>query len=541
MGHHLRVSAPPPSVPVPPGSGSLAEDAAELQHPALVRLQTGAPVGSSVKRAAKWALANRMAGQLLQFLGTIVTARLLLPEDYGKAAVIFPVTTFAAIFTSLGLGSAVAYSRRVTEELLSTAFWLNAVAGVVMGGVVVALAVPLSALFREPELVPLLALSSLTFVLNLSVVHLGLMERVLRFKKIAVIEITCTVLNIATIIATAAAGAGAYALVLGPIVSTVSTTLFMWVAVRWLPRRRPDLASLRELFRYTRGVTGFSMLNFWSRNADNLLLARFVSQTELGLYSRSYNVMRLPVTQMNTMMGRVLFPAMTRLRDDRKRLGRAWLTALSTAATLTAPVTLGMAVAAPAMVEVLYGTRWLGMVPVLQILAVSALPQILTTTVASLLRATGATGLLFRVGVATASMSLVAICIGLPWGTVGVATALLVKFYLEVLVTFRFALRQTGLRARDILGALWGVAVACLALAGVGVLVRLNLEAAAWQVLLAQMAACGATYLAVLALLDRRPLAQAWGILGRSSGSSGTREETPDAARQDAPTAGTVG
>lgn len=515
------MSVPPPAVPVPPGLSSLAEDAPELQHPVVRRLQSGGQVGSEVRRAAKWAVVARVASQFLQFLGTIVTARLLDPSDYGKAAIIFPVTAFAAIFTTLGLGSAIVHARRVTESLLSTAFWLNAVAGLLVAGVVAGLSFPLAALFRVPELVPLLSLASLTFALNLSVVHTSLLERTFRFKQIAGIEVACTVLNIGTIIVTAALGAGAYALVYGPLVYAVSLTLAMWLGVRWVPRSKPSGRDLRELWSYTRGITGFSTLNFWSRNADNLLLARFVSQAELGLYSRAYNLMRLPVIQMNTMMSRVLFPALTRLRDDRRRLGQAWLRALSTAAVVTAPVTLGMAVAAPALVEVLFGERWLGMVPVLQILAVSALPQILTTTVAGLLRATGDTGLLFRLGVITASLSLVFIAAGLPWGTIGVATALLVKFFLDVPITFRPCMRQTHLRTRDLFRAMRGVLAACLSLAAVGILVRVRLEdAPAWTVLLAQVAACSTVYLAVLFLVDRRALFEVRDILNRSGGGS---------------------
>lgn len=207
-------------------------------------------------------------------------------------------------------------------------------------------------------------------------------------------------------------------------------------------------------------------------------------------------------------MSRVLFPAITRLRDDRPRLGRAWLRALSAAAVLTAPVGIGMAVAAPAVIEVLLGRRWLGMVDVLQLLALAALPQTLTTTVGGLLRATGATDKLFRLGLVTSSMSLLAMLVGLPWGTVGVAAALTVKFYLEVLVSLRPCLVETGLRWRDVVAALHGVWLASLMLGAAGLAVRLTADDAwsAWQVLLAQAAACAAAYVVGLWLFDRAPL-----------------------------------
>lgn len=514
----------PSSAPLPGqgavATGTLAEDPAELQHPVLRRLHTERAVGEAVRRSAVWGVGSRVASQVLQFAGLIITARLLVPSDYGKAAVVFPVIAFANLFTTLGLGSSVIHARRVTEKLLSTAFWVNAAAGLVLALLLTALSYPLSVLFRSPALVSLLSLASLLFVVNLSIVHTALLERTLRFKQIAVIETGAAALGIAVTVGAALAGAGAHSLVLGPLATQTAVTVCAWATVRWRPRARPDRESLRELWAYSRGITGFKFLNFWSRNADNLLLARFVPMAELGNYSRAYNLMQLPVGQMNNMMSRVLFPALTRLRDDRPRLGRAWLKALSTAGALTAPVTFGTAVAAPALIEVLFGQRWLGMVPVLQLLAVSALPQTLTTPVASVLRATGATDLLFKLGLVTSAMSLTAIVIGLPWGTIGVATALVVKFYLEVFVSLRPCLRQMDLSWRDLVVAMRGVWFSCLVMAAAGLLVRWGLDDAwaAWQVLLTQIAVCAVVYTTALWFTHRAALLVLWDQVRRLRG-----------------------
>ncbi len=511
----LDASRPVPPLPGAVTVGMLAEDPFEVQHPALQRLRQEGRVGEAVRRSAVWGAGSKVASQLLQFLGLLITARLLLPSHYGQAAIVFPVIAFGNLFTTLGLTAAIIHARRVTEKLMSTAFWVNVVAGVVLASIVTGLSFPLSQLFRSPGLVSLLSLASLVFIVNMSIVQTALLERTLRFKEIAVVETGCAALGIAVVVVAALAGAGAHSLVLGPLATQSAVTICMWVIVRWLPRARPDRESLRELWTYARGITGFKVLNFWSRNADNLLLARFVPLAELGNYSRAYNLMTLPVGQVNNMMGRVLFPALTRLRDDRPRMGRAWLRALSTASALMAPVTFGMAVSAPALVETLFGERWLGMVPVLQLLAVSALPQTLTTPVASVLRATGATDLLFRLGLLTSALSLVAIVSGLPWGTVGVASALAVKFYLEVFISVRPCLQQMHLRWRDLVLALRGVWISCLTMAAVGIAVRVAVGGswAAWQVLLTQVGLCAGTYLTMLWFTHRAAVLSLWAIL----------------------------
>src|SRR3954452_5172091 len=514
-GCHRRSMSIPGSTPTTPVEdevtdtrNSLAEDPYELQHPVLQRLEPKRDLATGVRRGATWAAAGKVIGQVIQFLGTIVTARLLTPDDYGAAAIILPLTAFAAIFSTLGLGSAVIHTRRVTEKLLSTAFWVNAVTGLVLTGLVAALAFPLAEVFDEPVLTPLMLLASLNFTLSLNVVHTSLLERTFRFKQIALLETVCSLVSIGAVVVAALAGAGPFALVLGPLAYTVVRTLLSWCVVRWVPRARPDRASVRELWTYTRGITGFNILIFWSRNADNLLLAGVASQADLGNYSRAYNLMKLPVGQIQVVMNRVLFPALSRLRDDRARLGRAWLRALSVSGVAAAPIAIGMAVAAPSVVEVLFGTRWLGMVTVLEILAVSALPQTLTATVGSLLRATGATDALFRLGLVVSGLRLTAMLVGLPGGTVGVATALMIAFYLETVIFARPCLRQTGLTWRQLLRAIRGVWLACLALAAAGMAVRLLVsdDWAAWQVLLTQIAACGVAYVATLAVVERPTL-----------------------------------
>ncbi len=481
---------------------------AEGQHPVVLRLETGVAVGRGARRGAVWAVGAAVVSQVVQLLGTIVTARLLLPSDFGVTAVVFPILAFGAIFNTLGLGSSIIHVHRVTEKLLSTVFWVHTAMSVVLTCITASLALPLARLFQIPELPPVLALASLIFVLNRGLVASALLERALRFKQIAIVETVSAVLGITATVLAAVLGWGAYSLVLGPLVTRLSVSIGVYAIVRWRPRARPDRESLRELWTYARGITGFNMLNFWSRNADNLLLARFVDLTQLGFYNRAYNLMRLPVTQTNIAMGRVLFPAITRLRDDRPRLGKAWLRALAAVGAVTAPIALTMAVTAPALVEVAFGRRWLGMVDVLQLLALSALPQTLTTTVAGLLRATGATDRLFRLGLVTSTMSLAAMLIGLPWGTVGVAAALAVKFYIEVLISFRPCLQETALRWGDLVRAMRGVWLATLALAMAGLAVRWSAGDAlpAWQVLLAQLSVCGTTYVVGLLIFDRAPL-----------------------------------
>ena len=514
----MAVTDPPSNqaAPLPPPVTAEPQPAAVLRLQKLGRLDE---LGTGVRSGARWILAARVVAQVLQFAGVLVTARLLVPEDYGKMAVVYPIIGFAIIFTNLGLGSAVIHIEHLTERLLATAFWLNLLSGLGLTLLVCAVSFPVAAVLDEPLLVPLICLASLTFIIQVAVVHNALLERALLFREIAIFETFGAVAMFATMAGGAAIGLGPFALVLGPLVEGIVSVTLRVVEVRWWPRTGLHRDSARELWAHAKGVTGFNIVAYWGRNADNLLLAGVASQAALGNYNRAYRLMRLPVDQTIAMMSRVLYPALARLRTDEARLGDAWLRAVSATVVVTAPAALMLAVAAGPAVHVLLGPRWNGMVPILELLALSAIPQVMISTAPGLMRATGSTRLLFRSGLLAAGLSIVAMLIGLPWGTVGVATALLVKFSLDVPWVLWLCAREAKVSLARVVVALRGVLLACAAVLVVGYSLSALLEGVPqWGQLLVQCAACGVAYVAALFLTDRPALRTAVSLARRSGG-----------------------
>lgn len=472
----------------------------EPELPVLETLARDVTVGRGAREGAAWITASRLCWQAFQFAVSLVTARLLLPSQFGEAALALTLCAFAQLFTDLGLAAALVHARRVTESLLSTTFWLNTLTGVGLCVGISLVSVPVAAAYHRPSLAPLLILASLNFALSCGVVQIGLLERTFRFKRLAMMEAATNIVGIAVVPAAALLGAGAASLVLGPLSSTALLSLALWVSVPWRPRERPRHAALRDLWRFSRGIVGFNALNYWSRNLDTLLLGRVATAGQLGEYTRAYTLTTVPVFQMSMIASRVMFPSLARLQGDRPRMGRAWTKGMSTASALTLPLTVALATTAPALVPVLYGPRWDGMVPVLELLALAAMPQIVASASGSLFRATGHTDLMFKVGLISSLMSVVAIIAGLPWSTTGVAAALLIKSWLALPVVLVPLARIVGLRARDVVLPVLGTAgpTAGLAAATLAVRALAPHDTAAWEVLAAQLVTGALVYLAIL-------------------------------------------
>lgn len=474
------------------------------EHPVLARLQTEGTLGSRVRRGLAWTALTRIVLQVVTLGGQAVLARLLLPADYGLVALALVINGFATLVTELGLAAAVVQSRRLTERLMVTAFWVNALSGLLVTAVVFAIAPLVGWFYGDPRVVHLVQLSSLGFVLNVASVHQALLQRSLRFRTIGALDVTTNVVGLSATIALAFGGFGASSLVLGPLVQVVVKDVLVWSTVRWWPRGFVGRRELAELWRFGGGLTGSNILYFISRNTDTVALGKVVSAGDLGLYSRSYTLMMMPLTQVTTVFSRVLLPAFSQMQHDLPRLGRAWTTTVRSALFVGLPIGLGVACTAPALIETLYGSRWLGMVTILTLLAASVPPQLVGRNTGPVLQALGRTGLQFRLAILSTAITLVAIAVGLPWGITGVALALLVQSWLTVVMPLRSVMRLLDLSVGDLWRALRGLLLASVGLVGAALAARWAGDGLAAPALLAvQTVAGGVLYLGVLWLVER--------------------------------------
>src|SRR3569833_31930 len=177
--------------------------------------------GRRVVGHTAWAGGSRVVIQILQFGSQLVLARLLAPSEFGLVASVSAILNYAAVFTDLGITAALVQAKNLTSRLLSSAFWLNAFTGLVLTAAVFAAAPTIAQFYGRPELVGLTRVLSLAFGLSLAVVPLGVLERELRFKSSAVVEVSACSLAITATLLAALAGWGAYALTLGPLATMV--------------------------------------------------------------------------------------------------------------------------------------------------------------------------------------------------------------------------------------------------------------------------------------------------------------------------------
>jgi O-antigen/teichoic acid export membrane protein len=417
-----------------------------------------------------------MARQLLRIAVMVVLARLLSPHDYGVAGMVLVFATLVEIFGDLALGAALVQRPRLSDDDRSTAFWISIGAGVVFTLAGVALAGPLASFYGTPTVKPLFEVMSLSFMVTaIGSTQAALLLRNMDFRALELRLTGGAVVGALVAIAIAWAGGGPWALIGQQVTAAAVATALVWRVSDWRPSLRVSRRSLRDLSSFSGRVFGTRLLFYANRNADNVLIGRFIGAGALGSYTIAYNIMLLPSNQIAVPVQEVLYPAFSRMQGDPGRMAAAWLAVNRIVGAITLPALAGMAVVAPDFVEVVLGPKWHSAARVIQVLAWVGMMQSLQSLNSSVLQARDRTQDLIRYAVVVCTASLAAFVIGLHWGLIGVAVAYAVSSTLvEPYYTWLTA-RSLAISVLEFPRALAGVAQATAGMAAAVYAARIGL------------------------------------------------------------------
>jgi O-antigen/teichoic acid export membrane protein len=453
---------------------------------------------SRVMRGIGWKVVSQVVQQGSRVAVAIVLARLLTPHDYGIAGMVLVFSSLIIVFSDLSLGSALVQRRHLSEADRSTVFWTAAAAGLAFTLVGIAVAGPLASFYGQPEVKGLfIALSLGFFVQALATTQIALLTREMNFRNLELRQMAAALAGGAVGIAAALKGMGAWAIILQQLTVTCVSTVLLWQFTGWRPRFTYSLQSLRGLGGFSANVFGTRVLFYVNRNADNLLIGKFLGPSALGAYAVSYNVMLVPFDRIAGPIQEVLYPAFSKMQDDFERIGAAWLRVNRLVGAISIPALAGLVVVAPDFIPTVLGDKWEPAVPVIQILAWVGLLQSLQRLNSSILMARDRTGTLLGYAVVVVVTTLGAFVIGLHWGIVGVSAAFAItSTVVEPYYTWLTG-RAIGLSLKTFLRNLSGIAQATAGMVVVVLAVRLVAEhAGVGQVerLLAAIAAGCVTY-----------------------------------------------
>lgn len=489
------------------------------------RADEGELVGRA-QAGVRWGLVNQAIQQSTKLVTTIVLTRLIPPAEMGLFATSMVVVNLGQLLNGLGFGPALVHRPNLTERHVRAALTGSAALGVVFGGSIAAGAAPLARFFDEPDLrAVLMAISIIFLAKGVESVPNDMLRRNLLFREYVLSSSIASVVSAAAAVVAAAAGLDVWALVVYALVDAFVASSLGWVfAIRarvWRPGFTFDWGATRDLASYSLYITMARLLTYVQMNGDNLAVAKVLGKRAVGYYNLAFRLFLFPIQKVSQVLGQVAFPTLAAVQHQPERLRRGFLRGLRYTASVTLPLSLGLAVTAPYLVPILFGDRWRPAVTALQILSLSGPRAAVTQLNANAYQAVGKPQWSLWTSVVAAPAYVIGIVIGVDHGIEGVAVGVCVAGYLAMPWTMYLVGRAIDMSSWSIAWTLWPIYVSTAAMVatswGAGQL--LGDGASDVLHLVVMVAVGGLTYLVLLQVLAQGLTKE---ILGQLTGRDGT-------------------
>jgi PST family polysaccharide transporter len=438
------------------------------------------------ERALRGGLAKALAQAasfVLKIGSTAILARLLEPRDFGLVGMVAAVTGVLVLLKDAGLSLPTVQRQSITDEQLSTLFWLNVLAGLVLTAVCAGLAPAVAGFYHDSRLVSVTLATAPSFLLSaLGVQHNAILMRRMDFSIQALIDVVSLFVSSLVGIIMAWFGWGYWSLVGMSLTQPAVTTVGAWLAARWVPGGVHFDSELRSIFRLGGALTLNSIIVYVAYNTDKLLLGRYWGADALGSYLRAYTLVNIPTESLNSSVGSVALSGLSRLQNNPERLKAFFLKGYSLVVALTVPITAACVVFAEEIVAVVLGPKWGESAVIVRLLAPTVLVFGLINPTFWLIFSSGLMRRSVYMAVVIAVLVISSYALGLPRGPRGVATAYSLAMLAWLLPHIAWCVHGMSIRVTDIVRAAArpitaGVvtAIACLALKASGTMPLLPL------------------------------------------------------------------
>ena len=417
---------------------------------------TSPSLGQLAGRSALWQIAGGGWQTLVRLGASVYLARALTPSDFGLFGMGLLYQELLVTALSFGFGTGLIVKKDLSEEDLSTAFWLSCTVRIIIF-LVVFLSAPVAALFwKEPRVEPVIRVVSLTLLFQIiGMVPGTLATKHLQFKKINIIRAVAIMLESTTaIILVAFTGLTYWALVIGMILNALFYNAALWISSScWLPKFNFCKGSFRYLFRFGFYTWLFGVANYLKQNVDYFLVGILLGSYQLGLYEFAYRLPHLVLDRVSRPVGDVLFPALSKIQDDNEKLFNNYVNAVKYVCLICYPILFILAATSDILVPFFWGDQWLPIVIPLQILCLCAALRLLFQPMGHIFYCKNRPDIPYKTSLIVLVFTIIIVgLLGHFYGLIGVASGMLLSvlpsfvililsfFYLLKVNPFRFFL-----------------------------------------------------------------------------------------------------
>lgn len=334
----------------------------------LMKLRFMSSIKEKIIKGLFWRFAQNIGAQAINFVVSIVLARILAPEDYGVVALVTVFTNIALVFINTGFNTAIIQKKTVDKYDLNTMFYVSLFTSLVLY-IILFLASPCIAVFyREPSLVALLRVGSLIVVIGaFNSIQQAIVIREMNFKKSFIASLCGIIAQGVVGITLALYGYGSWALVLSTLSNYLICCLLMWSIVKWRPSICFSLNSFKCMFGFSLNLLVNELLNSLFNNIRSIVIGKQYTKSDLAFFDRGNQLPTLVMTQVDGAINMVLFSSLAKYQDNWCEGIKVLRRAMKTSVYVCAILMSILFVAAKPLVVLLLTEKWIDSVVYVQL------------------------------------------------------------------------------------------------------------------------------------------------------------------------------
>ena len=396
-------------------------------------------ITNKVTSGFMWTSFDKFSSQFVQFIIGIIIARFVSPHEYGVLGILMIFIILSQVFIDSGFGSALIYRNDKNDKDLQTAFSFNLGISLLLFAILYVLAPHIESFYDLPQLALYLRISIIVLFINaLLVVPTAILRIDFQFKTLAIGNIISTLLSGFAGVILAFWGFGVWALIIQLLSRPFVLLLCVCPFCKWLPRFRFYKSSFYNLLNY--GVKIFSA-SFLTKIVDEctaFFVGKILTSTSLGVFTRSNQFAGLPSTSMVTIIGSVIFPSLSSIKNDEEQFDALFKKSVLYISAFSIPLFLWIAMISDPLVRILLTDKWIAVVPVMQILCIGRCFYPVANVSEQVMNAKGRSDLFLKQQIIKMTIKAIAVICLIRYGLIAVAIADAIYTSTQYLVTCIF-------------------------------------------------------------------------------------------------------
>lgn len=382
--------------------------------------------------ALKWKTMDQLVSQMITLGIGILLMRYITPKEFGLLGMVSVFSGFMIILADFGLSTSLIHKKKIDEIDKNTLFYVNLLIGIFFTLLLFFGSTYIANFYNTPELSRIAKYMSILFTIQaFGMVQSNMIRKELKFKLFFIIGLINSIIGGVLALYLALHNYGVWALVYMQLVNSILATIIFWFIGKWHPKFIFSFDRLKEHLGFSLPLLGSRTLNYWSRNADNLLIGKFLGSGALGLYSKAYALMMLPLKKISGTISSVMLSSFSLIQDDKERIKLIYLKMSRVIAFITFPMMGILFISAKPLVAFAFGEKWMDIVFLLKVFSLAGAIGSIVTLNGNIYISQGKTAFLFKLKIFTTILNITAIVVGLQFGIKGVAigfvTAVLIK------------------------------------------------------------------------------------------------------------------